>query len=60
MNYLLAILLPPVGVVAAGGGCGSVLLNVILTLFFYVPGLIHAVWIIRRMESERARLDAGV
>jgi uncharacterized membrane protein YqaE (UPF0057 family) len=53
VNYRLAILLPPVAVAAVGGGCGSILLNVLLTVCFYFPGLAHAVYVIRRAEDAR-------
>ena len=44
----IAILLPPVGVALARGIGGAFVLNLILTIFGYIPGIIHAVWVIAR------------
>lgn len=46
LKILLAILLPPLGVFMEVGLSGQFWLNVLLTLFGYVPGIIHAVYII--------------
>ena len=48
LRVLLAILLPPLGVFLEEGLKTQFWINVILTLFGYVPGIIHAVWIILR------------
>ncbi len=48
LKILLAILLPPVGVLLEVGLGLHFWLNIILTLFGYVPGIIHAVYIILR------------
>jgi uncharacterized membrane protein YqaE (UPF0057 family) len=45
-RILLAILLPPLGVFFQVGLGLHFWLNILLTLFGYVPGIIHAVWII--------------
>lgn len=55
--YVIAILLPPVAVYAARGGCLSVLINIGLCLLGYVPGLVHAVWISHRYLEGREGLD---
>ncbi len=44
MRYLLAILLPPVAVLLCGKPFQAVL-NLVLTLCFWVPGAIHALLI---------------
>ncbi|WP_306016608.1 YqaE/Pmp3 family membrane protein [Oceanicaulis sp. MMSF_3324] len=46
LRILLAILLPPLGVFFQVGLGLHFWLNILLTLFGYVPGIIHAVWII--------------
>ncbi len=46
IKLILAILLPPVGVFLEVGLGLHFWLNIVLTLFGYVPGIIHAVWII--------------
>ena len=47
-RIVLAILLPPVGVLFTVGLGGAFWLNILLTLLGYVPGIVHAVWIIAR------------
>lgn len=46
LKIILAILLPPVGVFAEVGLGGQFWLNILLTLLGYVPGIIHALYII--------------
>lgn len=45
---IVAILLPPLAVGLKGSSAGTVILNIILWLLFYIPGLIHALWVILR------------
>lgn len=47
-RILLAILLPPLGVLLTVGLGGAFFLNILLTLLGYLPGILHAVWIIAR------------
>lgn len=46
LRIVLAILLPPVGVFLQVGLGTQFWLNIILTLLGYIPGIIHAVYII--------------
>jgi uncharacterized membrane protein YqaE (UPF0057 family) len=48
LRILLAILLPPLGVFMQVGLSGHFWLNLLLTILGYVPGIIHAVWVILR------------
>ena len=48
IRVLLAILLPPLGVFLQVGIGLHFWLNLLLTLLGYVPGIIHAVWVILR------------
>ena len=50
LRILLAILLPPVGVLLQVGVSKHFFLNVLLTLLGYVPGIIHAVWVILKIK----------
>jgi uncharacterized membrane protein YqaE (UPF0057 family) len=50
LRIVLAILLPPLGVFLQVGLRGQFWLNVLLTLLGYVPGIIHAVWVISRYK----------
>jgi uncharacterized membrane protein YqaE (UPF0057 family) len=46
LRIIIAILLPPLGVFLEVGLGAQFWINVLLTLFGYVPGIIHAVYII--------------
>nr|WP_153515160.1 MULTISPECIES: YqaE/Pmp3 family membrane protein [Agrobacterium] len=48
IRILIAILLPPVGVFLQVGLGLQFWLNILLTLCGYVPGIIHAIWVILR------------
>lgn len=50
--YLLAILLPPVAVLFSGKPVQA-FLNLILTLFFWVPGAIHAILVVKDKKDEK-------
>lgn len=45
-RLLASIIIPPLGVFWQVGLSGQFWLNVVLTILGYVPGLIHAVYII--------------
>ena len=47
IRILLAIILPPLGVFAGRIGL-HFWLNILLTLCGYIPGIIHAIWVILR------------
>ncbi|KAG5976370.1 plasma membrane proteolipid Pmp3 [Claviceps humidiphila] len=45
-KIILAVILPPVGVFLEVG-CGShLLINILLTILGYIPGIIHALYVI--------------
>ena len=46
VRLICAIILPPLGVFLQVGLGGQFWLNILLTLFGYIPGIIHAVYII--------------
>lgn len=46
LRLICAIILPPLGVFLQVGLTAQFWLNVLLTVLGYVPGIIHAVWII--------------
>lgn len=48
LRILIAILLPPLGVFLQVGIGPQFWLNILLTLLGYIPGIVHAVWIIAR------------
>lgn len=45
---ILAILLPPVAVFLKNGAGKDLLINIVLCLFFWVPGILHALWLITK------------
>jgi uncharacterized membrane protein YqaE (UPF0057 family) len=47
-KIIFAILLPPVGVFLEVGLKGHFWLNILLTLLGYIPGIIHALYVILR------------
>jgi uncharacterized membrane protein YqaE (UPF0057 family) len=48
LRIVFAILLPPLGVFLQVGLGAQFWLNILLTLLGYIPGIVHAVWIIAR------------
>ncbi len=48
LRIILAILLPPLGVFLEVGFGKHFWLNILLTILGYIPGIIHAVWVIAR------------
>ncbi len=48
IRILCAILLPPLGVFLQVGLGKDFWINILLTLLGYLPGIIHAVWVIAR------------
>jgi uncharacterized membrane protein YqaE (UPF0057 family) len=56
MNFirlLLAIVLPPVAVFLTAGVSSALIINILLTLLGWVPGIIHAPWFIQKTEERR-------
>lgn len=43
---IIAILLPPVAVLIKSGFGLAFILNLVLCLLFYIPGLIHALYVV--------------
>lgn len=52
MKYLLAILLPPVAVLLCRKPVQA-LLNVLLTLCLWVPGIIHAILVVNSHNADK-------
>ena len=53
VSILWVFLLPPVGVALRGAPCSVVLLNLLLTLLCWFPGVIHALCVIGLIGEER-------
>ena len=48
IRIIAAVLLPPLGVFLQVGLGKHFWINIILTLLGYIPGIIHAVWVIAK------------
>jgi uncharacterized membrane protein YqaE (UPF0057 family) len=48
LRIIVAILLPPLGVFLQVGISKHFWINVVLTILGFVPGIIHAVWVIAK------------
>lgn len=48
IRIIFSVLIPPVGVFLQVGLGLQFWINILLTLLGYIPGLIHAIWIITR------------
>ena len=46
LRVLLSLIIPPIGVFLKVGFGFHFWLNILLTLIGYLPGLVHAIWII--------------
>lgn len=45
---ILAILLPPVAVFLKKGAGKDLIINIVLCLLFYLPGVVHAIWLVTK------------
>ena len=48
IRIIAAVILPPLGVFLEVGLGKHFWINILLTLLGYIPGIVHAVWIIAR------------
>ena len=46
LRIIIAILLPPLGVFLQVGIGMQFWINVVLTILGYIPGIVHAIWVI--------------
>jgi len=51
-RFLLGLVVPPLGVVLTVGVGPTLFINILLTLLGWLPGSIHAVWVIAKHEEE--------
>jgi uncharacterized membrane protein YqaE (UPF0057 family) len=55
-EVLFAVLLPPLGVfLATGCGC-DLLINILLCCLGWLPGIIHAVWVVASKTPKHTRV----
>ncbi|HEY9699483.1 MAG TPA: YqaE/Pmp3 family membrane protein [Trichocoleus sp.] len=52
LKYLLAIVIPPLGILFTYGVSMTLAINILLTLLGWLPGSIHAIWAISKHEEK--------
>jgi uncharacterized membrane protein YqaE (UPF0057 family) len=52
MLYLLCLIFPPLAVLLVGKPIQA-LINLVLCLFFWIPGVIHAVLVVNEKKADR-------
>ncbi len=52
MIYLVAVIFPPLAVLLVGKPVQAIL-NLVLTILFYFPGLIHAILVINAHNADK-------
>ena len=45
IRIIISIFIPPLGAFLKVGITGQFWLNLLLTILFFVPGIIHAIWL---------------
>lgn len=56
MRFLLAILFPPLAVLSCGKVVSAVL-NVVLTLCLWIPGVVHALFVVSNFNADRRHAE---
>jgi uncharacterized membrane protein YqaE (UPF0057 family) len=52
VRYAFGILVPPIGILLTYGLSTTLMINILLTVLGYIPGVIHAVWAITKYEER--------
>ncbi len=52
VRFLLGLLVPPLGVFLTVGIGPTLFINFLLTLLGWLPGSIHAIWVIAKYEEK--------
>ena len=55
IKLIASIVLPPLGVFLSMGISQALIINVLLTFLGWIPGVIHALWILSK-QSEQANV----
>ena len=58
IRIMISILLPPLGVFLKVGLGVQFWINLLLTLFFYIPGLCHAIYVIAKEPRQVVVTDS--
>jgi uncharacterized membrane protein YqaE (UPF0057 family) len=59
LRLVLAFVLPPAAIFLAYGISTTLVINVLLTLIGWVPGIIHALWAIAKLEEKADSISEG-
>jgi len=51
VRIVLSMLIPPLGVFFKVGFGMHFWINILLTIFGYVPGLVHAIWVVATKDQ---------
>ncbi len=46
VNLILAIIFPPIGAFLQVGATKHFIINIVLTVLGFLPGVLHAVWLV--------------
>lgn len=52
MRYFLCFLFPPAAIMTTGK-IGALIVNIFLTLFLWIPGVIHAILVTNKFYDDR-------
>lgn len=52
LRLILGFVVPPVGVVLTEGVGSALVINILLTLLGWLPGAIHALWVITKHDEK--------
>jgi uncharacterized membrane protein YqaE (UPF0057 family) len=52
LKIIASIVVPPVGVFLTKGIGAPLIINILLTILGWVPGIIHALWILSKEEPQ--------
>jgi uncharacterized membrane protein YqaE (UPF0057 family) len=53
LRLLLGLVVPPLGVVMTVGVGPTLVINILLTLLGWLPGSIHALWVISKHDEMK-------
>lgn len=57
LRLLLGLAVPPLGVLLTVGVGPTLLINILLTVFGWLPGSIHALWVIAKHDEQLNRQE---
>lgn len=52
IRIIAAIVLPPLGVFLTVGLGSAFWINILLTILGFIPGIIHAIWVIAKHDGD--------